>query len=158
MIVNNIFLFQKFYTVKISIRNYTELSVVKYFPEKNDPTISKQLKNILLKFPISKTFRGIRIKLKVVNIKLTMGKFPLYNIQLWRYPHLLQPPAVMTCIAQLFAIAVKPHRIQQYLRLGDLQDLGRKNTLHTHLYVCIYVYRNRYRYGDRYRYRYRYGI
>ena len=80
MIVNNIFLFQKFYTVKISIRNYTELSVVKYFPEKNDPTISKQLKNILLKFPISKTFRAIRIKLEVVNIKLTMGKFPIYNI------------------------------------------------------------------------------
>ena len=41
-------------------KSYTELRVENYFPE-------KQLRNILIKFSISKTFRSAKMKLKVVN-------------------------------------------------------------------------------------------
>ena len=73
-------LFQKFHTVRIHIKNYAELSAVNNYPEKNDPTLSKQLKNILIKFSIPKMFRSVKIILKVVNIKLSIGEFPIHNI------------------------------------------------------------------------------
>ena len=75
-----LFLFKKFHTVRIPIRNHTELLVVNYFPEKNHPALSKQLKNVPIKFSISKTFRFVKITLKVVNIKLPIGEFPIHNI------------------------------------------------------------------------------
>ena len=62
------------------MRNYIKLLVVNYFPEKNRSTLSKQLKNILTKFSISKTFSSVKIKLKVVNIKLSIGESPIHNI------------------------------------------------------------------------------
>ena len=62
------------------MRNYTELLVANYFPEKNHPTLSKQLKNILQKFSISETLRSVMIKLKVGNIKLSIGELPINNI------------------------------------------------------------------------------
>ena len=38
-------------------KNYTELCIENYFPEKNHSTLSKQLTNILIKFCFSKTFK-----------------------------------------------------------------------------------------------------
>ena len=75
MIVNKIkFLFF------ISKIPHSENSQNKLNGRKNHPTLSKQVKNILIKFRISTTFRSIEIKLKVVNIKISMGGFPIDSI------------------------------------------------------------------------------
>ena len=66
--------------MRFPIRNYTELTVVNYLPEKNHATLSKQLKNILINFSIFKMFKSFKIKLKVVNIKLSIGEFSICNV------------------------------------------------------------------------------
>ena len=48
-------------------KNYTELCIENYFSEKNHSALSKQLTNIVIKFCTFKTFRPVKIKLKVVN-------------------------------------------------------------------------------------------
>ena len=48
-------------------KNYAELCIENYFPEKNHSTLSKQLTNIFVKFCIFKTYRPVKIKLNVVN-------------------------------------------------------------------------------------------
>ena len=47
-------------------KNYTELRIENYIPEKNHSALSKQLANILIKFCTFKTLRPANIKLKVV--------------------------------------------------------------------------------------------
>ena len=49
----------------------------KLLPEKNHSTLSKQLPNILIKFCTFKTFRSVKIKLKVVNKRRACQKKPL---------------------------------------------------------------------------------
>ena len=46
---------------------YTELCIENYFSEKNHSTFSKQLINVFIKLCTFKTFRPVKIKLKVVN-------------------------------------------------------------------------------------------
>ena len=48
-------------------KNYTELCIKSYFPEKNHSTLSKQLTNILITFCTFQMSRPIKIKLKLVN-------------------------------------------------------------------------------------------
>ena len=48
-------------------KNYTELRVENYLPEKSHSTLPKQLTNILIKLGILKMFRPVHFKLKVVN-------------------------------------------------------------------------------------------
>ena len=48
-------------------KNYTELCIENYIPEKNHLTLPKQLTNILIKLCTFKTFRRVTIKLKVLN-------------------------------------------------------------------------------------------
>ena len=47
-------------------KDYSELCIENYFPEKIHSTLSKQLTNIVVKFCTFKTFRLVKIKIKVV--------------------------------------------------------------------------------------------
>ena len=49
-------------------KNYTELCIENYIPEKNHATLPKRLTNILIKLCTLKTFRRVKIKLKVANM------------------------------------------------------------------------------------------
>ena len=57
------------------------MRVQNIFPEKNNSTLSKQLKNILIEFGISKMFSFVKIKLKVANVKLSTANKNLVAIK-----------------------------------------------------------------------------
>ena len=48
-------------------KDYTELCIENYFPEKNHSALSKELTIILINFCTFKTFRPVKVKLKVVH-------------------------------------------------------------------------------------------